>query len=55
MKKKSFILFLILMVFLVLPLVSAIDSDKDGIPDDQDRYPNDFDNDGMPDSWEIKN
>ena len=30
------------------------DSDLDGIPDETDRYPFDYDNDGMPDIWENK-
>ena len=32
-----------------------MDSDRDGIPDSEDNNPYDFDNDGMPNSWEIKN
>ena len=49
MKKIS----LLLIVLIMLPLVLAItDVDRDGIPDEQDNFPGDFDNDGMPDSWE---
>lgn len=49
MKKTSWIIAL----FLVLPLVFAIvDLDKDGIPDESDEFPGDFDNDGMSDNWE---
>ena len=29
-----------------------VDIDKDSIPDNQDRYPFDYDNDGLPDDWE---
>ena len=46
---------LIVLFFLIMPLVFSIDSDRDGIPDEKDSHPNDFDNDGMPDSWELRN
>lgn len=46
---------LIIVILLALPIVLALDSDRDGIPDDNDSYPYDFDNDGLPDNWEIKN
>ena len=52
-------IYLGLMMFLVVVVLSigvlgAKDSDNDGIPNDQDRYPYDYDNDGMPDVWERK-
>ncbi|TKJ17192.1 hypothetical protein CEE44_01500 [Candidatus Woesearchaeota archaeon B3_Woes] len=51
--KKEVIL---LVVFsLVLPIVFSLDSDGDGLVDEEDSYPYDFDNDGMPDDWEIRN
>jgi hypothetical protein len=48
-------LILALAFFILLPLSFAIDSDKDGTDDSADKYPFDFDNDGMPDDWEIRN
>jgi len=42
-------------LFLVSTISAARDSDLDGITDDQDQYPNDYDNDGMPDIWEKQN
>jgi hypothetical protein len=52
MKYKALIL--VLFVLLIQPAYSQSksDSDKDGIPDISDRFPLDYDNDGMPDSWE---
>lgn len=44
------VFFLVLTSFTVM----AQDSDYDGIIDDNDAYPFDFDNDGMPDLWEKK-
>lgn len=52
MKKISFILIIAL---LMVPLVSGADEDRDGIPDESDIYPGDYDNDGMPDKWEKAN
>lgn len=53
---------LVVMVFLLVlsmlmnhVLAEEIDSDLDGIPDSSDKYPFDYDNDGMPDIWEKKN
>lgn len=46
---------LVLMILIALPIVISLDSDKDGLDDNSDIYPNDFDNDGMPDSWEMRN
>src|SRR3989338_3605695 len=49
-------------LLLVFSLISALkvsgaekDSDLDGITDPEDKYPYDFDNDGMTDIWEKKN
>ena len=60
MKNKSLsngIVFLLAML-LFINYVSAADdqkdSDLDGIADVEDRYPFDYDNDGMPDIWEKK-
>jgi len=38
-----------------LAIASAQDSDKDGIPDEEDPYPLDYDNDGLPTYWEQAN
>lgn len=60
MRNKNKIL-LIVVVFLLVSLMSTNvlaqerDSDLDGIPDSDDKYPFDYDNDGMPDIWEKKN
>ncbi|MFC1495496.1 6-bladed beta-propeller [Thermodesulfobacteriota bacterium] len=35
--------------------IADTDSDDDGIADCNDDYPNDYDNDGMPDDWEDQN
>jgi hypothetical protein len=51
---KQIIIYLIIFA-VFFNIVFALDADKDGISDDLDKYPNDFDNDGMPDSWETKN
>lgn len=47
---------MILLVLLPINYVLAEerDSDLDGVPDPSDRYPFDYDNDGMPDVWEKK-
>ena len=46
---------MIVMILLVSSfLAEAKDSDLDGIEDTEDKYPFDFDNDGMPDIWEKK-
>ncbi len=62
MKVKDKILFMGMMFLLfaaILTLANNVsaqekDSDLDGIPDETDRYPFDYDNDGMPDIWEKK-
>lgn len=62
MKVKDKILFMGMMFLLfaaILTLADNVsaqekDSDLDGIPDETDRYPFDYDNDGMPDIWEKK-
>jgi len=53
MKNK---LLLVMIMLIVFPLATAEekDSDLDGIPNSEDRYPFDYDNDKMPDSWEKK-
>ncbi len=51
---KKEVIFLVISL-LILPFVVSLDSDKDGIPNNQDEYPYDFDNDGMPDEWEARN
>lgn len=45
---------IILLVLLSYTASSAapVDLDKDGIADNEDKYPFDYDNDGMPDEWE---
>jgi len=44
------------MFLLIITLASAEqDSDLDGIPDSKDRFPYDYDNDGMADLWEKNN
>jgi len=54
MKNKiKYLSFIVLL--LVLPIILALDSDRDGISDEDDAYPYDFDNDGMPDEWEVRN
>ena len=55
MKNKTIILLSILILALFANnVLAARDSDLDGIPDNKDQYPFDFDNDGMPDIWERK-
>jgi len=45
---------LMLVILVLIPLALAIeDTDRDGIPDEQDSFPGDFDNDGMSDEWEM--
>ena len=51
---KKFALVIVILAVLSLS-VTAADSDRDGIPDEQDKYPYDYDNDGIPDAWERKN
>lgn len=59
--RNSIKILLILMLFLLAAslinyvLAEGRDSDMDGIPDSEDKYPLDYDNDGMPDIWERKN
>lgn len=58
MKSNVKILFIV-MVFLLVSSVLTVfaeerDSDLDGVPDSIDKYPFDYDNDGMPDVWEKK-
>ena len=63
MKKRSKIGFIGIVLLLVFILIlfpkktfsQEIDSDLDGILDKADKYPFDYDNDGMPDIWEKKN
>jgi thrombospondin type 3 repeat protein len=50
-KKRVVILFVFI---LILPFLFAKDHDRDGIQDENDKFPYDFDNDGIPDKWEIK-
>lgn len=45
----------LLMCLLSLHSTQAVDSDRDGVPDDQDLYPFDYDNDEIPDTWESQN
>ena len=52
LKKEVVIL---VVVLLIIPFVLSIDSDRDGIDDVVDEFPNDFDNDGMEDLWEVRN
>ena len=52
---KNKILIWIIVSLIIVSIVYAADHDLDGIPDDKDKYPYDFDNDGMPDLWEKKN
>ena len=54
MKKINLFMVLCVLQICTLPYVSAVDTDQDGIEDNVDLYPNDFDNDGMPDSWEMQ-
>ncbi|MEA2037314.1 MAG: hypothetical protein U9O94_07420 [Nanoarchaeota archaeon] len=49
------VLFLLVLTPFVLSEDGERDSDLDGIPDMTDKYPFDYDNDGMPDIWEKKN
>jgi len=42
-------------ILLVSTISAAKDSDLDGVPDDQDEFPQDYDNDGMPDLLEKQN
>ncbi len=56
MKHNKFINIVILLLILlsVIRISYAEDTDKDGMPDSEDPYPFDFDNDGIPDLWEKK-
>jgi hypothetical protein len=46
---------MLLVLLLLMPSILALDSDRDGINDENDLYPFDFDNDQMPDKWELQN
>jgi hypothetical protein len=52
-KIKKEVIFLVLL--LLIPPILALDSDRDGLNDEKDPYPYDFDNDKMPDKWELQN
>ena len=52
--KKQVILLLVIFIFVQIA-ISEPDFDMDGIADSQDKFPYDYDNDGMPDSWEKSN
>lgn len=45
---------IIVLILLALPIISALDSQND-MPQIQDSKLSDFDNDGMPDAWELRN
>ncbi len=48
-------LIFIAIILVLISAVFAIDSDRDGISDSRDQYPHDYDNDQLPDDWELKN
>jgi len=53
---KIKIITILLVILLTTVIISAEkDSDLDGIPDADDILPFDYDNDGMPDTWEQRN
>lgn len=58
MRNSIKVLFIAAVLLLVLSVLRVFaeekDSDLDGIPDSMDKYPFDYDNDGMPDLWEKK-
>ena len=45
----------IIILILSIAIASAQDNDNDGIPDAEDPYPLDYDNDGLPTYWEQAN
>ena len=52
---KLWLMGVVFLLFLsLLTLADGKDSDLDGVPDETDKYPFDYDNDGMPDIWEMK-
>ena len=51
---KSRLLLLTLICLIIPCIIAEQDSDLDGIPDKDDILPFDYDNDGMPDTWEKK-
>lgn len=53
--KQIVLLAVILLMSITIAEARPIDLDKDGILDNQDPYPFDYDNDGMPDEWEKAN
>ncbi|MBR9676356.1 hypothetical protein GOV05_05080 [Candidatus Woesearchaeota archaeon] len=53
MKKEVGIL--LILVFLFSSVALGLDSDRDGIPDEKDKYKYDFDNDGLSDEYEKEN
>lgn len=53
--KKLALLLLLVLIIISYKIAAQQDSDMDGIADENDKYPYDFDNDGMPDIWEKRN
>ena len=52
---KKIILSIVFVLFAMTLAAAQQDSDNDGIPDTEDLYPLDYDNDGMPTYWEQSN
>lgn len=51
--KKNVVL--VILFLTLVQSVTSLDTDRDGIPDYLDKFPADFDNDGITDMWEVSN